>query len=434
MSTAVQVLICFFTQLILFFYFDGKYKSKKRSLRTFSVFIVSLLSLCALAVLTEQSVKAYAFEGAVVFISALAFAFLCYEATGKNAMLDALSLTTFKICADILTESSLKILYFYGGALISAEVSVFLLQLSVSEILFAALVAVFLKMQKPENIFIINKISSALLFFPIVSLAIIILLFVSSGKAGASGEVGTAFTLISMLLVCANAALFAVYEKITGVLKQNSDYAIAVRQEVLDLLHYEELERKQESSQKLIHEIKNHLSTVRALAKNDNAPEIADYIDSVFEDSGFDHTREFSRNKLVNIIVSRYAGLCEKSGIVFDVDIRDVPFGILKESSLTSLLENILKNAYEAALNSREKRINLRIELKNEIVLKIYAENSCDENPQFENGILLTTKPDKKSHGYGTKIITKIAEENGGTASFVYDENENLFKCTVVIV
>lgn len=116
------------------------------------------------------------------------------------------------------------------------------------------------------------------------------------------------------------------------------------------------------------------------------------------------------------------------------MDIRDVPFELLKESSLTSLLDNILKNAYEAALNSKKKRINLRIELKNEIVLKIYVENSCDTNPQFENGSLLTTKPDKKSHGYGTKIITKIAEENGGTASFLYDETEKLFKCTVVMM
>lgn len=435
MSTASQILICIFTQLILFFYFDNKYKKNSHSVRLFSAFSVSCVFLTAATLLKEQSAVLSLAETSIFFLNVLSVALSGYEVSKKSAVLDALSLSVLKICAELFSESALRLTYFYRGSFISSDTPVFLLKITVCEILFFALVAIFLKLGSfKSDALKLNKISSVLLLFPFLSLGIIASLVASSKKSGFLGGVNTLFVLISLLLLCANVVLFIVYEKTVAVLKKNSEYAVASRQEALELTHYEELEKRQERLEKLIHETKNHLSTVRALAENGDSPEISDYIESVLSEGGFDYSKEYSNNKLVNIIVSRYSELCEKNGVDFEADIRDVPFGSMRESALTSLLDNILKNAYEAAASSFEKRIALRIELKNEVVLKISAENSCDKAPVFEKDGLVSQKPDKAGHGYGTKIISQIAEDYDGTASFSYDENKRLFKCTVVML
>lgn len=435
MSTAAQILICLFSEFILFFYFDNKYKSTSHGARMTLIFASSFTMLVFSSYFKSQNVIVNPWDVLIFPLSAVAVAVFGYETSKKEAISDALGITVLKICADILTQSATEVLYYYRGSYISSSTPLFLIKLTVGEILFFSFVTAYLKLGSAKtDLFRLSKASSALFLFPFISLAIITALVISSKESGFSGEVNTLFIVISLLLLCANAVLFGVYEKTVKILKKNGEYAIAARQEALELSHYEELKRNKEASDKLVHEIKNHLSTVKALARDGNSTEISDYVESVLSDGDFEYSKEYSRNKLVNIIVSRYAQLSKASGIVFDADIRDVSFDGLKESELTSLLDNILKNAYEGALRSFEKRIAIRIELKNEIVLKIYAENSCDEAPAFCGNTLVSSKPDKKSHGYGTKIITKTAESHGGTASFSFDEEEKLFKCTVVML
>lgn len=367
-------------------------------------------------------------------VSCILIATFCFDIATKTLILSSLSLAFLKFSTTLIISGALTLLFRAENEM-PATLPISLIQKMATELLFFFAVAILLQLQnRYSNNIKTDKSSALLLFFPPLSLFIIIVFIISSYKINPENALGYIFVIASLLLLIANIFLFVVYEKTVKILKKNGEYAIAARQEALELSHYEELKRNKEASDKLVHEIKNHLSTVKALARDGNSTEISDYVESVLSDGDFEYSKEYSRNKLVNIIISRYAQLSKASGIVFDADIRDVSFDGLKESELTSLLDNILKNAYEGALRSFEKRIAIRIELKNEIVLKIYAENSCDEAPAFCGNTLISSKPDKKSHGYGTKIITKTAESHGGTASFSFDEEEKLFKCTVVML
>lgn len=56
----------------------------------------------------------------------------------------------------------------------------------------------------------------------------------------------------------------------------------------------------------------------------------------------------------MNVIVSRYAQLCNDNNINLIVDIRNIDFSFITDSDLTALLDNLLENAYEAAKSSEK--------------------------------------------------------------------------------
>ena len=76
---------------------------------------------------------------------------------------------------------------------------------------------------------------------------------------------------------------------------------------------------------------------------------INDYIKSVQGSSEIKTLTQFSDNKLINVIVNRYANRCITADIDFVSDIRSIDFSFINQSDLTSLLDNLLENAFEAA-------------------------------------------------------------------------------------
>ena len=113
-------------------------------------------------------------------------------------------------------------------------------------------------------------------------------------------------------------------------------------------------------------------------------------------------------------------------GITFLYDI--APHGVnIAETDICILLGNILDNAIEACEQlSAKKTIELKIRCINGM---LYI--GC-KNPTKQSDVsLITTKPDKSQHGFGTVTIKKIANKYGGHANYKIDES--LFVCEIII-
>lgn len=133
-----------------------------------------------------------------------------------------------------------------------------------------------------------------------------------------------------------------------------------------------------------------------------------------------------SGNSALDYIVSAKKSKAEKLGIAFHYDI--APLGVqISETDICILLGNILDNAIEACEQlSSEKTIELKMRCINGM---LYI--SC-KNPTEQNEVsLLTQKPDKEQHGFGTVSINKIANKYGGYANFKIEEG--LFVCEIII-
>ena len=135
----------------------------------------------------------------------------------------------------------------------------------------------------------------------------------------------------------------------------------------------------------------------------------------------------------MNAIANRYVEICKEFDIDFFCDVRNVDFSFISDSNLISILDNLLENAVEAAKDSEDKLIELTVNYVNENFVVINIVNSCSSKPLKVNGELKSTKEHKGIHGYGLKIIKRIAKENGGSVNYNFDESKMQFTISVVL-
>ena len=273
----------------------------------------------------------------------------------------------------------------------------------------------------------------SLLFLPITSISAALIFNYIIGKVNLTHSVYIAFSIVSFVLLFSNVFVFFIHEKIIYTLTQNAEYQLEIQKNEINQEYYNELERQYEQSNILIHDIKKYLTVIKSYALDEDYQKIEPYIDSIYKSNEIPSIKQYSNNKLVNVIISRYANLCIASDIVFSVDVRNVDFSFISESDLTALLNNILENAFEAASISKEKTINFYIDKKNERYIIINAINSCQVIPQKRGELFLTTKSDKKHHGFGIKSINKIAQKYEGNAEFNYIKTDNIFVSSVLL-
>ena len=105
----------------------------------------------------------------------------------------------------------------------------------------------------------------------------------------------------------------------------------------------------------------------------------------------------------------------------------------LSEADIYSLFGNMLDNAIESVvkIKDRQKRLISLHVIQDKQFIRIRTENYCEENVQFQDGIPITTKKDKRFHGYGMKSMKKIVEKYGG--SVMAGKADNWFELKILI-
>ena len=62
---------------------------------------------------------------------------------------------------------------------------------------------------------------------------------------------------------------------------------------------------------------------------------------------------------------------------------------------------------------------------------KIILKNSCSSEPVSDKDTLITTKENKKSHGYGMRSVAKALKNYNGEFEWMFENNE--FKIVILI-
>lgn len=173
--------------------------------------------------------------------------------------------------------------------------------------------------------------------------------------------------------------------------------------------YYRQLEEMNEQSQKIMHDIKNHLQIIQAL-NNGEANKYADKISSIVDNTALKFK---SHNKLLNIIINLKMKECENNQITFNYTVEDTDLSFINDIDITAIFANLLDNAIEACnrISYGDKTIELRVYRHNDMLV-ITLINTFNAVALNDNGEYLSSKKGHKALGL-SNVKQAVSNYNG---------------------
>lgn len=129
-------------------------------------------------------------------------------------------------------------------------------------------------------------------------------------------------------------------------------------------------------------------------------------------------------NDALDIILTEKSLLCNKENIQFSCIVDGEKLNFIKPEDVYALFGNIIDNAIEAVLKVEpaKRTISLRVKMIGGMLV-VSTSNYYQEDVVVEDGVIQTTKADKKYHGFGIKSIQYVCEKYGGDVNIKAENN-----------
>lgn len=323
---------------------------------------------------------------------------------------------------------------FYQESLVQHHLSVIITTSKLLYYLVLQLI-VFLFAREKHDSYSLNVESTILILVPFMTSIVMITFGIIHLTATPSDAIDVLIGISSFLLLITNIVIFAVHNYTQEKNQKYVELQLQLQKEY-DLTEYYKLLIEQHEKQSiLIHDIKKHLNSISLLNQQNESEKIELYINQIIHSSDLQTSLQVSDNNILNAILSRYIQKCRTQRIDFRIDIRKQSVNFLEVNDLTSLICNLLDNAFESASLQENSYIELHISHKENTPFTLLTlTNSCRTNPFSEDGKkLITRKQNKLRHGYGIKSITRIVEKYHGNIQMYYDEKTNSFHTVLTL-
>ena len=258
-----------------------------------------------------------------------------------------------------------------------------------------------------------------LLFIPILSVIGLSGIFYTECRN--SDSVLTEMSVFVFLAM--NLISFCVYDSYVMMSEKLRKISLAEQKKQLDYEHYKLLQSNYNSSRKLMHDIKHHLTVIQGMT---NADDIHSYVTALSKQPIFDSRRNFTGNRIIDIVINQKSEECQKKNITFKFEHNQTDFSFMEETDICCIFANLLDNAVESAEKSVEKYIDCKLYKNNQLYF-IEISNSCDNRPTADKTHLITSKEDKNHHGIGMMSVKDTVKKYHGDLHFEYIEENHIF-------
>ena len=189
-----------------------------------------------------------------------------------------------------------------------------------------------------------------------------------------------------------------------------------------------------EQMREVRHETKNHVAYMRTLLEEGQYDRLREYFSAFTEHASALTSYVQSGNATVDAVVNAKIALASSQGVSVKTMLA-VPEQLgFAEEDLYAIIANLMDNAIEGAVASEaeDKVVKLSIRPEGGYYF-IVVQNPCSHRSDARGSLsrLKTTKADKEVHGYGTKVISRIARRGNGTAR--YEVADDVFTVTVML-
>lgn len=258
---------------------------------------------------------------------------------------------------------------------------------------------------------------------PAVTMVIIILLWDEAAK-------DERFLIVYILLLFINIVVFAANEiiilrgiEMQRLIKERADHEA-------ELEGYRMLYEKYEKTRIMRHDFKEQINVLRSLIADNKAAE--EYMKKIRDLSREIEFTEYTDNKILNILFGQKIQDCADKGIELYINSAGPSMDFLSETDTVAIFSNLINNAIEGCMKSKEKNIFIDLETINDAYTVIKVENNSDEKPFVRNDSLITRKKDIEAHGIGMKSIYASIKKYGGKLNWSYDAEKKFFRTVIV--
>ncbi|MCR4567515.1 MAG: GHKL domain-containing protein [Pseudobutyrivibrio sp.] len=297
---------------------------------------------------------------------------------------------------------------------------------------FAILVIIYFFFRKADIIIEYTLLQSISLI--IGSLGILLILremqFFISGqpRIGQMKEIGLIHSamLATCLLLCILAYSLGnihMRNRELKVKEQEKEYLLNAQREQI-----ESVVKVEEKLRSLKHDLVSHINAIASFAANDEVARVKDYCNNLLSETYNFTNVSYTGNFAVDGVLGRLKGIANEHGIDIDFDMEIPKEKKVSDYDLCILLSNIISNAIEA--NDSGGKVDLKTSLFND-KLCIIATNTTNHSLKYRDGVLLSTKRDYETRGFGVQNIQTVVDKYDG--SFKIDYDNELVKVEVVV-
>ena len=194
--------------------------------------------------------------------------------------------------------------------------------------------------------------------------------------------------------------------------------------------NYEMLEKSISTVNQKYHDLKYQIAYLK---QDIGEEERRHYLDQLEQEIKVYEAQNKTGNKVLDTLLTSKKIYCQSNWIELTSVVEGAAIDFLNEMDISTLFGNILDNAIESVMKieRKERRLIHLAVAKQKGFLRIRAENCYEEEPVFENGLPITTKLNKKYHGFGLKSIQSTVKKYEG--SFTINAENGWFVLRILI-
>ena len=177
------------------------------------------------------------------------------------------------------------------------------------------------------------------------------------------------------------------------------------------------------------HDLKHQINLLKTQAYVGKS---TSYLEKMEREIRVYETQNKTGNQILDAVLTNKAMICQNKEIELKFIVDGGALSFMEDMDVSALFGNMLDNAIESAEKQQEKQKRLiwLYVTKEKQFVRIRTENYCDEKVRFKNGMPVTTKKDRRLHGYGMKSIKSTVEKYHG--SVVAAQENNWFELKIL--
>ena len=325
----IDIFMYLFEFMLFWNYSNTLFEPKKNTKIRLFLMLLNTLVLCTIYQFNITYLNVI-----LMFITYSLLLFSLYNVSFKTAIFHSLIFMVVMLASEIFIMVICSILFNDFNAL-ENNISVYLFSAITSKLIYFAIIMAILKaFAQKESAEQANKFFWLLFVMPLTSIMVLVCFRYITYQMKLTHFFSFLWAISCLGLLFANILVFAIYEYSLKSTKELYELKTISYQEEQDKKYYEILEQTNKEMHLFSHDIKNHLIQIRNL-EDINA--IQDYVDKLYPNIEHFSRIDISKNKMLDLIISKYSRLCESKNIQFDIDVKTADLSYIEIGNVVFL-------------------------------------------------------------------------------------------------